>query len=106
MGKIKLIEDKLEEKLNNEILLIGTIMIVGLIFRIIITPWNLPSIAPDVIIFFIEAFNFSHNNYDLFNSRFLWPYLLSIVFRIFEFNTYIEYVNLIRIIIVDIKVIL
>ena len=104
MGKIKLIEDKLEEKLNNEILLIGTIMIVGLIFRIIITPWNLPSIAPDVIIFFIEAFNFSHNNYDLFNSRFLWPYLLSIVFRIFEFNTYVEYVNLIRMISIGISI--
>ncbi|MGY5142909.1 MAG: hypothetical protein ACW9XH_00315 [Candidatus Nitrosopumilus sp. bin_32a] len=104
LGIIKLVEEKLEKKLNNEILLIGIIMIVGLVFRIIITPWNLPSMAPDVIVFFTEAFNFSHNNYDLFNSRFLWPYSLSIIFRIFEFNTYVEYVNLIRIVSIGISI--
>lgn len=98
MQILELIEKKLDEIENKEILLIGIIMTIGLIFRVIITPWNLPSGASDVVIFFTEAFNFSHNNYELFNTRFFWPFVLSIFFRIFEFNSYIEYVNLIRIV--------
>jgi 4-amino-4-deoxy-L-arabinose transferase-like glycosyltransferase len=102
---LELIEKKLDEIQKKEYLLIGIIMIVGLIFRIIITPWNLPSVASDVVIFFIEAFNFSNNNYEFFNPRFLWPFLLSIFFRIFEFNSYIEYVNLIRIVSIGLSLI-
>ena len=66
MQILELIEKKLDEIENKEVLLIGIIMTVGLIFRIAITPWNLPSVASDVVVFFSEAFNFSHNNYELF----------------------------------------
>jgi len=96
---LELIEKKLDEIENKEILLIGIIMTIGLIFRVIITPWNLPSGASDVVIFFTEAFNFSHNNYELFNTRFFLAFcFIYFFFRIFEFNSYIEYVNLIRIV--------
>ncbi len=86
MQILELIEKKLDEIQNKEYLLIGIIMIVGLIFKVIITPWDLPSVASDVVVFFTEAFNFSHNNYEFFNPRFLWPFLLSVFFIIFEFN--------------------
>lgn len=103
--KIEEFDKKLENAYKKEILVIGMIMVVTIIFRILITPWNLPSPAGDVIVFFTEAFNFSHNNYDFFNRRFLWPFLLSIFFRFFEFQTYIEYVNIIRIISIGLSVI-
>ncbi len=93
---LEIIDKNINKLYRKEILLIGIVMIIGLIFRISITPWNLPSGASDVVILFIESFNYSHNNYDYFNSRFLWPFFLSIFLRIFEFDTYIEYVNLIR----------
>jgi len=98
------LEINLEKIYSKEIRILGLIILAAVIFRIIITPWNLPSVAPDVVVFFTEAFNFSHNNYDFFNSRFLWPLVLSLFFRVFEFETYTEYVNLIRLISIGLSV--
>lgn len=86
------------KNIQKEILYVGIIIIGALIFRISITSWNFPSLAPDVLIFFTEAFNFSNNNYEYFNSRFFWPFVLSLFFRIFEFPNYLNYVDFIRII--------
>ncbi|MHA7733109.1 glycosyltransferase family 39 protein [Nitrosopumilus sp. S6] len=84
---------------------ITLLIICGISIRVVFTLWNLPSQAPDTIVFFIEAFNYANNDYSGFNSRFLWPFVLSIFFRLFDFQNFIEYINIMRIISIGLSVI-
>lgn len=84
---------------------IPIIMLFAIFFRVIFTPWGLSSEASDTIVFFIEAYNYSHGDFSQFNSRFLWPLFLSGFFVLFGAQEYQGYVDLMRIISISISVI-
>lgn len=98
---------KIEEKLNSFniktyyiLFLICTISIITKIYFALET--HAPT--PDLLVYLIEATQFSNGEFEIGN-RFVWPLFLSIFFNLFDFDTLIQYANLMKIISVTISTI-
>lgn len=94
----KLIDDKLEVIQSKKIFSISLVILVGLVFRVYFTPWELPTSSSDSFILMIEGLSYSTGDFSNFNYRFLWPGFLSIFFEIFRFDDYFGYMTIVRII--------
>lgn len=92
------IESKLEFLLSKPILSLSIVMVLGLSLRVYFTPWHLPTESFDAFIFMIEGTEYSRGDFSPLSHRFLWPMFLSAFFLIFRFDSYFEYMTLVRII--------
>jgi len=92
------IESKLEYLQSKPILTLSIVMLFGLSLRVYFTPWHLPTESFDAFIFMIEGVDYSKGDFSPLGHRFLWPMFLSVFFLIFRFDSYFEYMTLVRII--------
>lgn len=95
---LKNIENKLSRFTIKTVILLAIISLIGLVFRIYFTPWDLPSFAPDTFVYLSEGINYSNGNFSLFNARFVWPIILSFFFMFFDSKNYFEYLTIVRIV--------
>ena len=99
---------KLEETLKkipkNSFLPIIIISSIGFIIRVYFTPWGLPSAAADTFVFMLEGIQYSIGEIGQFNPRFLWPFFVSIFFIFLNFDEYLGYINVMRILSISVSV--
>ncbi|MEX2192370.1 MAG: glycosyltransferase family 39 protein [Nitrosarchaeum sp.] len=98
MQLAEFIESKLERLLSKPILALSIVMLLGLSLRVYFTPWHFPTESFDAFIFMIEGTDYSRGDFSNLSHRFLWPMFLSIFFLIFRFDSYFEYMTLVRVI--------
>lgn len=98
MQLAEFIESKLEFVQSKPILSLSIVMLFGLLLRVYFTPWHLPTESFDAFIFMIEGVDYSKGDFSALSHRFLWPMFLSVFFLIFRFDSYFEYMTLVRII--------
>jgi len=98
LSRENLTKNRFDSFFGNAFIYIIIIAAVSFLIRIFFTVWELPPPSDDTVVFFVEAYNFSHGEFEQFNRRFLWPAVLSIFFGIFRFEEYFEYVSLMQII--------
>jgi len=98
MQLVEFIESKLEYLQSKPILTLSIVMLFGLLLRVYFTPWHLPAESFDAFIFMIEGVDYSKGDFSNLSHRFLWPMFLSVFFLIFRFDSYFEYMTLVRII--------
>ena len=98
---------KIEEELNrfntktySIIFLICTISIIIKIYFAL----GIHAPTPDLLVYLIEATKFSNGELEIGN-RFVWPLFLSIFFNLFNFDTLIDYANLMKVISISISTI-
>ena len=94
----KFIETKLEYLQSKPILALSIVIMFSLSLKVYFTPWNLPTESFDAYILMIEATDYSNGDLSHLGHRFLWPMFLSLFFLIFRFDSYFEYMTLVRII--------
>ena len=102
---IQTIDNIFERLFSKTILSIIIISIIGLLFRIYFTSWDLPFSSPDAFLFMIEGLDYAKGDFTNFSPRFLWPAFNSIFFVFFDFDNYLEYTNVMRIISISISII-
>ena len=98
MQLTEFIESKLEYLQSKPILTLTIVMLFGLSLRVYFTPWHLPTESFDALSLMIEGVEYSKGDFSSLSHRFLWPMFLSIFFLIFRFDSYFEYMTLVRII--------
>ena len=98
MQLTEFIESKLEYLQSKPILALSIVMLFGLSLRVYFTPWHLSTESHDAFIFMIEGVQYSKGDFSSLGYRFLWPMFLSVFFLIFRFDSYFEYMTLVRII--------
>ena len=98
MQLTELIESKLEYLQSKPIFALSIVMLLGLSLRMYFTPWHLPTESFDAFIFMIEGTDYSRGDFSNLSHRFLWPMFLSMFFLIFRFDSYFEYMTLVRVI--------
>ena len=103
MQIIKFLDDKLEKIQSKTIFSLFVIILLGLIIRVYFTPWDLPTNSSDAFILMIEGIAFSEGDFTYLSHRSLWPLFLSGFFSIFKFESYFEYMTLIRIISISVS---
>lgn len=104
MQVIESLENYLEKILKKPVILLGIFLVVGIIFRIYFTNWNIPPYAPDTFVFMIEGLSYSNGDFLYFSTRFLWPLFISFFFMFFNFDDNLGYFNLMRIITIVISI--
>lgn len=97
------IESKLDIIHSRPIFVLPIIMLIGLSLRAYFTPWHLPTESFDAFVFMIEGQNYSNGDFSTLGHRFLWPMFLSTFFVIFRFDSYFEYMTLVRIVSVTVS---
>ena len=98
MQLAEFVESKLEFVQSKPILSLSIVILFGLLLRVYFTPWHLPTESFDAFIFMIEGVDYSKGDFSALSHRFLWPMFLSVFFLIFRFDSYFEYMTLVRII--------
>ncbi len=98
MQLTEFIESKLEYLQSKPMLTLSIVMLLGLSLRVYFTPWHLPTESFDAFGFMIEGVKYSKGDFSSLSHRFLWPMFLSVFFLIFRFDSYFEYMTLVRII--------
>ncbi len=101
---LQIVENTLEKLFAKTFLVIAIVTIIGLIIRIYFTPWNLPLNSPDAFIYMIEGLAYTKGDFTYFNPRFLWPAFNSIFFMFFNFDNYLGYATIMRIVTISISV--
>ena len=103
MHLIELIDEKIEKIQSKTIFSLFMIILVGLAIRLYFTPWDIPTNSSDSFILMIEGIAFSEGDLTYISHRSLWPLFLSGFFSIFRFESYFEYMTLVRIISISVS---
>ncbi len=101
---LQIVENTLEKIFAKTFLVITIVIILGLVIRIYFTPWNLPLNSPDAFIMMIEGLAYTKGDFTYFTPRFLWPAFNSIFFMFFNFDNYLGYATIMRIVTISISV--
>jgi hypothetical protein len=102
---INSIENRAEKIIENKILALFLVGILGIGLRIYFMPWEHPTNSQDAFVFMNEAINYSKGNFEQFNTRFIWPVFLSIFFQFSENTDLMTYTNMMRVISISVSVI-
>jgi hypothetical protein len=92
-----MIESNMNGTVPTVCILIG-IFAIGMLLRIVFTPWAIPSNAPDALVYLIEARQFAEGNFEDAGNRFVWPLFLSFFFLFVKYPSHLEYATLMKII--------
>lgn len=103
MEIIDFLNKKLEKITSNVFIALSIITIVGILLRVYVTPFGMPPIASDTMLYMADAINYSRGDFSHFSLRFGWPIFLSIFFNFFQFDNYLDYVTVMQIISISIS---
>lgn len=101
---IQLIDNLFEKIFSKTVIALTLTVFLGIIIRIYFTPWDLPTNSPDAFGYMLEGIAYSKGDFSYFNTRTLWPAVLSIFFVPFKFENYFEYITIMRIVSISISV--
>ncbi len=93
-------------KKNNAVLVLSLIAVLGIAIRVIFTPWEYASSAPDSVTYLARALNFAGGDFGALGTDFvfMWPLVLSVFLAPFGFESQLDYLNVMRVVALSVSV--